>query len=583
MSKILVVDDMSVIREPIAASLRSNGYNAICASDGREALGLVRQTPQPDLIVLDLSMPGMDGMAVLRALRGDPKTLSTPVILLTGSTDKAQIVEAAKMGVRDYLLKTHFSLAELLARVQKYLGPPDNSKAPSAVTTKPTETAAQGEAALLPTNPSTASQSATFVHLTRQEMIERVEKCSQIKTLPGAVAELMALVNSARSDVSDLASALKRDPVLATRVLNLANSAAFSSQKPRIATIDEAVRNIGVAGVRGMVISAGIFESFPPQGAGQLHITRCWQHSFAMASVMDKFVAGSRNIEPGVAHLAGLCYDLCDIVLRQHFPEEYQAITDLVTRTGKPAWQVRSAVFGMPYFELVTLVLGKLNLPSVIITPIAEVFARSTNKDEARSGPLARMLRIANVYAHGLMLAAGLDAPIVPISTSEYRSTFGDAPPPNLDPAMLRSEVLTTVNLLADLGGKEAAELCRPAISPAPHKILYWRHPSYCGLDPLATLLSFAGEVKIVTESPADVAGVDALVVAAPRHESPAQQQLACLIKLSPKTTPTLFLSGLPPQKNLANTSITCRQLPISLTDASMFLDLVTPRLAAAA
>lgn len=582
MSKILVVDDMAVIREPIAAALRSNGYEAVCAGDGREALTLVRQSPPPDLIVLDLSMPGMDGMAVLRALRNDPATLKTPVILLTGSSEKAQILEAGKMGVRDYLLKTRFALSDLLTRVQKYLGS-DKDQSSSATTSKATEKQADSAVHDPAAERATEAHSTTSIPLTRQQMIERVEKCTQVKTLPGAVAELMALVNSARADVSDLASALKRDPVLATRVLNLANSAAFASQKPRIATIDEAVRNIGVTGVRGMVISVGIFESFPPQGPGQLHITRCWQHSFAMASVMDKLAPISSKIEPGVAHLAGLCYDLCDIVLRQHFPSEYQAIADLVTRTGKPAWQVRSEVFGMPYYELVTFVLGKLNLPAVIVTPIAEVFARATNKGEGReSGPLARMLRIVNVYAHGLMLATGLDAPIVPISNTEYRSTFGDAPVPEMDPAILRAEVLTTVNLLSGLGSAETSELCRPPIAPAARRILYWRHASYCGLDPLAALLSFAGEVKIVTEAPTDASNFDAIVVAAPRHESPAQQQLAALTKLPPNKVPTLFLSGLPPQQNLAGTSITCRQLPISLTDASTFFDFVRPQAVAA-
>ena len=579
MSKILVVDDMAVIREPIAAALRSNGYEAICAGDGKEALALVRQSPPPDLIVLDLSMPGMDGMAVLQALRNDPATLKTPVILLTGSSEKAQILDAGKMGVRDYLLKTRFALSDLLTRVQKYLGS-DKEQSSSATTSRETEKQAGPTATA---DRATEPQSTTSIPLTRQQMIDRVEKCTQIKTLPGAVSELMALVNSARADVSDLASVLKRDPVLATRVLNLANSAAFASQKARIATIDEAVRNIGVTGVRGMVISVGIFESFPPQGPGQLHITRCWQHSFAMASVMDKLAPVCSKIEPGVAHLAGLCYDLCDIVLRQHFPSEYQAIADLVTRTGKPAWQVRSEVFGMPYYELVTFVLGKLNLPPVIVTPIAEVFARATNKGEGReSGPLARMLRIVNVYAHGLMLAAGLDAPIVPISNTEYRSTFGDAPVPELNPAILRSEVLTTVNLLSGLGSAETVELCRPPIAPAARKILYWRHASYCALDPLAALLSFAGEVKIVTDAPTDIATFDAVVVAAPRHEGPAQQQLAALTKLPSNKVRTLFLSGLPPQQNLSGTSITCRQLPISLTDASTFFDFVRPQAAAA-
>lgn len=122
MSRILVVDDMPAIREPIAASLRMSGYKTDAARNGREALEAMKAR-RPDLVLLDVSMPGLSGIDVLEAMRADPATASVPVILLTAETDKDCILAAARWGVRDYLLKSSFSLPQLLARIRKHLPP----------------------------------------------------------------------------------------------------------------------------------------------------------------------------------------------------------------------------------------------------------------------------------------------------------------------------------------------------------------------------------------------------------------------------------------------------------------------------
>src|SRR5205807_9476842 len=110
-------------------------------------------------------------------------------------------------------------------------------------------------------------------------------------------------------------------------------------------------------------------------------------------------------IPAGAAHLTGLCHELGEIVLRQHFTDEQTAVADLVARTGNPLWQAQAAVFGMPYHELVIVLLSKLGLPPAITVPVEEFFARAVRKDAGGAGnPVARALRIANVYAHGLML-----------------------------------------------------------------------------------------------------------------------------------------------------------------------------------
>jgi CheY-like chemotaxis protein len=117
---VLVVDDQDVVREPIAASLQDAGYNALCAADGREALTLIRAR-RPRLILLDLNMPGMGGLDVLRAMREMPAEFHAGVIMLTSYADRGRIAEAAQLGVRDYLLKRTFTFALLLERVGRYL------------------------------------------------------------------------------------------------------------------------------------------------------------------------------------------------------------------------------------------------------------------------------------------------------------------------------------------------------------------------------------------------------------------------------------------------------------------------------
>jgi CheY-like chemotaxis protein len=122
MSTVLVVDDMPIFRDPIAASLRLAGYKTVCAATGAEALAAARAR-RPDVVLLDVSMPGMDGISCLRAVRADPSLADLPVILLTAVSDRQYVLEAGKLGVKDYLLKSRFSLADLLARVAKYAPP----------------------------------------------------------------------------------------------------------------------------------------------------------------------------------------------------------------------------------------------------------------------------------------------------------------------------------------------------------------------------------------------------------------------------------------------------------------------------
>ena len=113
---ILVVDDEPRIVSLVRGYLEQDGYRVVTAGDGREAL-LVAREQQPDLIILDLMMPEMDGWAFLRHLR---QTATTPVIMLTARIDDVDKVAGLEMGADDYVTKP-FSARELVARVRAVL------------------------------------------------------------------------------------------------------------------------------------------------------------------------------------------------------------------------------------------------------------------------------------------------------------------------------------------------------------------------------------------------------------------------------------------------------------------------------
>jgi two-component system alkaline phosphatase synthesis response regulator PhoP len=117
--KILVVDDEAVLVEMIAYNLEQAGYQVTTTADGASALQAThRETP--DLVILDLMLPGMDGLEVCRQLRRESNTATTPIVMLTAKGDEIDKVVGLEVGADDYITKP-FGRRELLARVRALL------------------------------------------------------------------------------------------------------------------------------------------------------------------------------------------------------------------------------------------------------------------------------------------------------------------------------------------------------------------------------------------------------------------------------------------------------------------------------
>ncbi|MBZ9687792.1 response regulator transcription factor [Clostridium estertheticum] len=117
--KILVVDDEEHIQELIKFNLEKSGYKVICAGDGIEAIKLVKEQ-LPQLMLLDLMLPGMDGLDVCKEIRKDSSMANMPIIMITAKGEEIDKIIGLELGADDYITKP-FSVRELVARIKAIL------------------------------------------------------------------------------------------------------------------------------------------------------------------------------------------------------------------------------------------------------------------------------------------------------------------------------------------------------------------------------------------------------------------------------------------------------------------------------
>ncbi len=132
---ILVVDDLPANRELMVRRLDRSGFRVLSAASGAEALEIVRRGPV-DLVLLDIMMPGMTGLDVLRTLRVSPRTATLPVVMVTAKTDSEDVVEALSLGANDYVTKpVDYPVA--LARIRAHLRARQAAQAEAAPPVEP--------------------------------------------------------------------------------------------------------------------------------------------------------------------------------------------------------------------------------------------------------------------------------------------------------------------------------------------------------------------------------------------------------------------------------------------------------------
>ena len=119
---ILVVEDSPIVREPLARLLRNEGYEALCTGNGIEALVALKCRPV-DLVLLDVMMPKMHGVAFVEGVRANDRWKKLPIIALTGVMDSTWLARLRQLGVETVLPKGRFTFDGLMTDIRRLLGP----------------------------------------------------------------------------------------------------------------------------------------------------------------------------------------------------------------------------------------------------------------------------------------------------------------------------------------------------------------------------------------------------------------------------------------------------------------------------
>ncbi|HEY3243174.1 MAG TPA: response regulator [Phycisphaerae bacterium] len=415
MSTILVVDDNPVFRKTIAAVLKQNGYNVVCAADGLEALTAVRSN-NPDLVLLDMAMPSMDGLSCLRALRANSRSGDIPVIVVSAVANRDTVIRAGQLRVDGYMLKSQFSVDEMLQRLRRLLDPSGNSPpAPplSAATVKPAGTslasksASASDASAAPpaavVAPAPASGRAAPVRRSAAETMERLRNVVQPSAMPAVLREVTALCGNTHSTMNDIADAVRKDPALTMRVLHVANSNFYGSAK-QARDLGEAARRIGTSGMRNIAMAAATVEHFADATPAGLVPQRFWEHSLACAMLSELLAQAIDRPDREQLFLAGLLHDIGRLMLSTVFPAEYEQVAHALAG-GATAEIVERATFGITHAEATRELMQIWNLPVALIEAgsLHELPVERIQRSVRDPKP-ALIVALANRLAHALAL-----------------------------------------------------------------------------------------------------------------------------------------------------------------------------------
>lgn len=120
MKKVLIIEDDEQISKVYGIKLKQEGIEAVVAADGEEGLKKI-VSEKPDLVLLDLMLPGKDGFWVLEEISKKPELKSIPIIVLSNLGQEVDKEKATKLGVKEYLVKADISIKEVVERIKKYL------------------------------------------------------------------------------------------------------------------------------------------------------------------------------------------------------------------------------------------------------------------------------------------------------------------------------------------------------------------------------------------------------------------------------------------------------------------------------
>ncbi len=495
MGRILVVDDTAICREPLAAALRLKGHEVITATNGEEALTSIGGSAPFDLMLLDLAMPVMDGLTCLKTLRERDDSKSLPVILLTASGDRQNITTAVQYGVRDYLLKSSFSLTDLFERVTQYIKPAATTAASASTATQPIP-----PAALQPPH-RPAIEPLDVEPTTKAAVLQSIEQTGQLFPAEGALTSARAAAASPGSSQTELLTVVRADPGLCMAVMSAAGKVDATKAKPL--TVEDAIRRLGKDSLGQLLDS--IPSSPKPQpapwGYDPAHYVA---HALLTANLMNRCCPVTETSPKGMAHVAGLLHKSTVMLMRQALDKSYAGAVYKSVSDNLPITQAEEQLLGITTRELLPIAFEKAGLHPSLSTAINGCTLLMSGKASAQNSstsitPLARALHVCSMLATGILSGPDAAATVQAITAGDIAGSMLSALPTAEDLDRMKEEVITRVATIFAESPQTNNEKELPRYAK---RIWLARHPSLRDPDPVALALANFAPVVVHARLP---------------------------------------------------------------------------------
>lgn len=280
---VLVIDDSEMNRDVIAGQLTRMGCRVVQAESGEAGLAAVKQA-KPDAILLDVMMPGLDGVEVLQRLKGDPETKSIPVLMLSANDDPQMIAACTSGGAVDYIVKPFNSI---LLRMRL--------------------------AAL--SNDGTVSGQARGGEDTKRKIVAEVRRQMLSNSLDLPVVSDIAttitqLTNSEGTGIGEIAQLIKTDAAITAKLLSIANS-NFYRALTRIDNLNDALMRIGLKEARRYVLAMVNRNAYRGgRTTTAQYAESTWQHSLATATAARMIAEVLKLPSPDKFYTLGLMHEI---------------------------------------------------------------------------------------------------------------------------------------------------------------------------------------------------------------------------------------------------------------------------------
>ena len=486
-SRILLVDSDDRFRDRIGGILSDYGFDVAHAKSSPSALEEVSRH-KPALCILEINLAGVDGIQLLRYFRSRHLFRTLPVVILTSGIVKSDLANLVKLDVKGIFVKSEFSIDALLKKIQDLTLPPEYAKLFGA--------GANGDSVFQADVPSSHISHSTHHSdpppATMRQMdtpairildSRSIESLVNLKTISVILDDLVSVASRGSASLDDLESVIRKDPIVAARLVRAANSAAFLRGAP-VNRIEDSLRVLGFTNVVRVAVAGGCLSKDELGGEAGPDLKEIWANSLCMAMVAEKLASRQDSAK---CYMQGILSNLPILFLIQFLGTDWFSWKQWAASKRLTFGELVEASTSMPLTKYVEQLYQSLKISPELSKPLVDYYrfylTRSREEPGLQSRKIDLWAQLATILGRG-----GFDFhEIRPLLAKEVRS---DDVASVIDPTFEQEVGLIEASIGVMADGRQQHD--------GYGQILFWRDPKWSNYDPVVAHLEHFADCLVV-------------------------------------------------------------------------------------